>query len=379
MKKKRSALPLVLVLLMIASCIILLGAGWLLVDLPRQVEARFGPPSGRLSLLQRTRLSFQLLLQQDLLYTPRDPGGAEYTFIIPPGESSASIVQRLESEGLILSAAALTDYLVYAGLDTALQTGKFILSPRMTPLEIASHIQNAVPGEVTFVVLAGWRMEEIAASLPTSGLSITPEQFLQHARRPPAVLMSAVDYPAGATLEGFLFPAAYQLRRETSVEGLITILLTRFQEQVDDELRLAFQNQGLTLYQAVTLASIVQREAVLEEEMPQIASVFFNRLALGMRLESDPTVQYALGYNAVQKTWWTNPLGLTDLGISSPYNTYQQTGLPFGPIANPGLAALRAVAFPAQTDYYYFRAACDGSGRHIFAVNFDEHLRNACP
>lgn len=379
MKRRHSVFPITLLLLVVLACIILLGAGWLIIDLPLQAEARFGPPAPHLTLLQRSRLTIRLLLAENLLKTPRDPNGLEQTFFIQPGENSASIVQRLEDEGLILSAAALTDYLVYAGLDTALQTGKFILSPSMTPLEIAARIQDAVPGEVTFVVLAGWRMEEIAASLPTSGLNISPEQFLRHARRPPTALIPAVDLPAGATLEGFLFPGTYQFRRETSVEGFITTLLNRFEEQVDDELRLAFQNHGLTLYQAVTLASIIQREAVIEEEMPQIASVFFNRLAIGMRLESDPTVQYALGYNALQKTWWTNPLSLSDLQVISPYNTYQQAGLPFGPIANPGLAALRAVAFPAETGYYYFRASCDGSGRHLFAVSFDEHLRNACP
>jgi UPF0755 protein len=117
---------------------------------------------------------------------------------------------------------------------------------------------------------------------------------------------------------------------------------------------------------------------VVEDEMPLIASVFYNRLAVGWKLESDPTVQYALGYNEAQGTWWTNPLSAADLQVDSPY-TYVYSGLPPGPIANPGLAALKAVAFPAQTPYYYFRAACDGSGRHLFAETFDEHLGNACP
>ena len=152
-----------------------------------------------------------------------------------------------------------------------------------------------------------------------------------------------------------------------------------FETQVTPELRNGFITMGLDLCQAVTLASIVQREAVLEDEMPMIASVFYNRLNSGAVLASDPTVQYALGYNQSQSTWWTNPLSTQDLQIDSAYNTYIYPGLPPGPIANPGLAALRAVAFPAQTPYYYFRAACDGSGRHLFAETYEEHLKNACP
>jgi UPF0755 protein len=152
-----------------------------------------------------------------------------------------------------------------------------------------------------------------------------------------------------------------------------------FENQVNSELRGGFSTQGLDLCQAVVLASIVQREAMVEEEMPIIASVFFNRLNSGAVLASDPTVQYALGYNQSQGTWWTNPLSLEDLQVDSPYNTYIYAGLPPGPISNPGLAALKAVAFPAQTPYYYFRAACDGSGRHLFSETFDEHLANECP
>ena len=107
--------------------------------------------------------------------------------------------------------------------------------------------------------------------------------------------------------------------------------------------------------------------------------MFLNRIASGIKLETDPTVQYALGYNPAQNTWWTNPLSVEDLQIDSPYNTYLYPGLPPGPIANPNLNALKAVAFPAQTPYYFFRSACDGSGRHTFAETFEEHLNNECP
>jgi UPF0755 protein len=144
-------------------------------------------------------------------------------------------------------------------------------------------------------------------------------------------------------------------------------------------MRANFSNQKLNLVQAVTLASMIQKEAVNEDEMPMIASVFNNRMAIGMKLESDPTAQYALGYNREQKTWWTNPLSSENLQVQSPYNTYFVGGLPPAPICNPGISALKAVAYPEKTDYLYFRAKCDGTGYHNFSKNFEEHISYECP
>ena len=222
-------------------------------------------------------------------------------------------------------------------------------------------------------------MEEIAASLATSGLDISDQEFLSYARQPTRGYPFAADNPIGSTMEGFLSPGMYQLSRELTAARLVDMLLDNFEDNLTPELKQGFSHQGLDIFQAVTLASIIEREAVVDEEMPTIASVFLNRLKAEIKLDSDPTVQYAIGYNEAQKTWWTNPLSLQDLEINSPYNTYELPGLPPGPISNPGLAALQAVAFPAETSYFYFRAACDGSGKHVFAQTFDEHLGNACP
>jgi UPF0755 protein len=136
--------------------------------------------------------------------------------------------------------------------------------------------------------------------------------------------------------------------------------------------------QGLTLYQAVTLASIVEREAVVDDERPLIAGVYLNRHRIGMKLDADPTVQYALGYQSDQQNWWKRGLTLEDLAVDSPYNTYVYTGLPPGPIASPGLDSLAAVVYPEASDYLYFRATCDGSGRHVFARTLEEQVANAC-
>jgi UPF0755 protein len=279
---------------------------------------------------------------------------------------------------LITNPSAFRSYLQYSGLDTTLQAGDYSLSPAMTALQIAQEIQSSISEEVTLVILAGWRMEEIAASLSASGLNTTPDEFIQAMDHIPGRYSFSDELPGGS-LEGFLFPDSYSMLRQASVNQLLPKILLNFDTQVNNELRTGFSNQGLSLFQAVTLASLVEREAINDEEMPMLASVFFNRLAISQRLASDPTVQYALGYNTEQNTWWTNPLSLADLEIDSPYNTYLYPNLPPGPICSPGLSALRAVAFPAQTPYYYFRAACDGSGNHLFAETYEQHLANECP
>ena len=371
-------LELILLGVFILSFLLLLigGAGYYL--LPRLAEDAFGPANPAMGEAQRITASVELLLHREDLNRPLDQEGQPRTFIVRLGETANSVAVRLEESGLVWNGAVFRTYLVYTGLDTTIQAGEYTLSPAMTPREIALELQDATPEEVEFNILPGWRAEEIAAALPTSGLSIRPEAFLQVVRKPPDSILPE-DWPSGTSLEGTLLPGSYRLMRNLTADMLVRTFTRAFDQAVTDDLRSAFASRNLSLQEAVTLASIVQREAVVVEEQPLIASVFLNRLADGMKLDSDPTVQYALGFNPAQNTWWTNPLSASDLRINSPYNTYLNQGLPPGPICNPSIEALRAVAYPAQTPYYYFRAACDGSGRHTFARSYEEHLQNACP
>ena len=378
-KSRSSCLGATIISLIILLVIIVSTLGALTLAVPHRAEQVFGPPNPGLNVLQRLSYSLILLVQQDQLIQPVDPLGTEKQFRIEMGESTPSVIGRLWEQGLISDPAAFRTYLRYSGLDTTLQAGIYKLSASLAPVQLAQVLQDATPTEVSFRILPGWRLEEIAAALPTSGLSITPETFLQAARSIPQDYSFSNELSPASSLEGFLLPDTYIFEREISVEGFLRLILDNFDSNLTPRHKERFSQQNLSLLEAVTLASIVQREAVAEDEMPLIASVFFNRLAIGMKLDTDPTVQYALGYNARQNTWWTNPLSLEDLQVDSPYNTYLYPGLPPGPIANPGLAALRAVAFPAQTPYYYFRAGCDESVRHTFAETFEEHLRNACP
>lgn len=347
-------------------------------SVPRRAMIMFGPPGDNLGQFQRVLYSLRLLTSEETLTTPLDSEGEVRPFTIGLGEPVQDISRRLEEDRLIASASAFRTYLIYSGLDTKVQAGRYRLSPAMTPVQIAQELMDPVPEEVEFNILPGWRAEEIAAALPTSGLAISAEVFMQLVNQPPAEVLPQ-GFPPVTSLEGFLIPGTYQVSRDISAQHLVALFLRRFDEQVTPDLRRAFENRELSLREAVTLASIVQREAVVAEEQPMIASVFYNRLGDGMKLDSDPTVQYAVAGIFEAGTWWKNPLTQTDLQFDSRYNTYIYPGLPPGPICSPGLDALRAVAFPDQTPYYYFRAQCDGSGRHFFAETYEEHLQNACP
>lgn len=352
----------------------LLAATYLL--LPYQVARVYGPPGENLRGLQRFQYAVLMLWYGESLTQPRDSRAGEATFRVNAGEGATAVAKRLEQEGFIQNAEAFTAYLVYSGLDRSIQAGEFTLSPALAPIQIAQKLQDATPAQIKFVILPGWRLEEVAATLPTSGLNMTPDAFLTEARQP----ARRFDFlPAGATAEGFLLPGTYTLPRQLTARQLVETLMNNFALALSPELRAAFARQGLSVYQAIILASIVQREAMQAEEQPLIASVFLNRLAAGMRLETDPTVQYAIGLNPATGSWWKSPLALIDLQIDSPYNTYKNDGLPPGPICSPALSAIQAVAYPAQTPYYFFRARCDGSGLHTFAETFEQHVQNACP
>jgi len=376
--KKTIISRVLLLVLIILFCLALSGVVWALTSFPDFALHEFGPANPALSPSQRMVYAFRLFWNRDLLLKPVDPLGDQQEFKIELGETIGSIAERLEEEDLIPSANVFKLYLVYAGLDTTTQAGTYQLSPAMDSMTLAHALQDATPQEVEFIVLPGWRLEEVAASLPTSGLQITQDEFIATAYRP-ELLANPAGLPLEGSVEGFLLPGSYRIPRDSSAKEMLNLTIAGFGEQVSQGMKIGFERQGLDLRGAVILASIVQREAVIEEEQPVIASVFLNRIAAGMKLDSDPTVQYAHGFIGDQGTWWKNPLSAEDLKILSPYNTYTSPGLPPGPICNPSLSALNAVAYPAETPYYYFRARCDDSSRHAFAVTYEEQLNNACP
>lgn len=354
-------------------------AAFLLFWLPNQARNTFGPPAEGIKTEQQFFLSARLLLDQEKLLNPASNDETPITVIVNKNQNLGLLAEKLELANVIPDAEVFIKYLVYKGIDTTIQQGTFQINGSMTPIEIAYALQNPTPNKITTSMLAGWRIEEFANSIASYGVINAPEALIDIVQNPQNYNIST-RLPIEQGMEGFLLPGEYQLERENlQLEGILYPMLLNFEASVDAAMQDQFAQQGLSLREAVILASIVQREAKLEGEMPYIASVFLNRLRIDMPLAADPTVQYALGYNADLNTWWKSPLSTDDLTIDSPYNTYLYGGLPPGPICNPSLEALRAVAQPAVTDYLYFRAACDDSGAHNFSTTYDEHLNYACP
>jgi UPF0755 protein len=347
---------------------------WL--GVPMLAQNEFGEPAGYLTRQQRWNYGLQILINKRNLTTPNCVSSQKGDFIIESGSSINQIVSSFEGQGLIADAASLRAYLIYKGLDTQILAGNYQLGCGQTAVQIADSIKNIYQDEVIFNILPGWRAEEIAAALPSSGIEVSPDDFLRVVYQPDGLNLPGY-LPAGNSLEGFLFPGEYTISRTITAEGLVQLFIDKFMLEVPVSLLEQAQMNGITQYQAIIMASIVQRETFAAEERPIMASVFYNRLAQGMRLETDPTVQYALGYDPLWG-WWKSPLAQSDLLIQSPYNTYLVNGLPPGPIANPELSSIEAVLSPAQTDFLYFRAKCDNSGMHIFASTFEEHLANSC-
>ncbi len=324
-------------------------------------------------------LGIYLFLRRGDLERPAGTDPTPLTFTIHPGQSVTEVAQNLEAVGLIRDAFLFRAYVRYRGLDREIEAGEYTLNKTMTIPQIAEALRSGRKAEWTVRIREGLRLEEVAEAIAAQ-THLSAQAVLESARhglRWRADFPFLADLPPGATLEGYLFPDTYRLARDATAEDIIRRMLENFGRKMTPEKIAAARARGLSLHQVVTLASIVEREAALPEERPLIASVFLNRLAAGMKLDADPTVQYALGYQPDQKTWWKSPLTLDDLQVDSPYNTYRYPGLPPGPIANPGLASIEAVLNPAATDYLYFMADCiKKDGSHWFARTQEEHLNN---
>jgi len=299
-------------------------------------------------------------------------------FVVRRGETAAAVGEQLQAAGLVRSALGFRLAVELAGLGSHLEAGEYELRPNMSLAHVISILaQGRVVGDL-LTIPEGWRATEIADALEHGGVTSRAD-FMAEVEHPdfplPPVLAPAIGQ---GSLEGFLYPDSYRLLPQMPAAEVARTMVATFARRLTPDLLQGFAAHGLTLRQAVTLASIVEREAVRPDERPVIASVYLNRLQRGMRLQADPTVQFALvGPNpAVEPPggYWKSALSALDLRIRSPYNTYVVTGLPPGPICNPGLSSLEAVAHPASTEYLYFVARPDGS--HAFARTLEEHQRN---
>ncbi|MBI1880362.1 MAG: endolytic transglycosylase MltG [Chloroflexi bacterium] len=309
-----------------------------------------------------------------------DPSLAPFT--IADGETAVAVAQKLQGLGLISDAELFTQLLRYNGLDTRLQAGEYQLRRNMTMRQIGAALYRGRSAQLVAIVPPGWRMEQLAEHL-TANEIMDGNLFLQQARQGLVVNHPLlVDRPSGQSYEGYLFPGTYPLPDRATPADLIARMLDNMARQLPPNAFALAQRHGLTFYQALSLASIVERETAIPAEKPIVASVYLNRLSPGSPqplLQADPTVQYALGYQFATGLWWKTPVSLDEYArVNSPYNTYLYPGLPPGPIASPDLDSIMAVLQPAETGYLFFvcqQPGCVG-GRHVFAATYEEHLQN---
>lgn len=275
-------------------------------------------------------------------------------FVVAPGSGLHQVADSLASQGLIRNSLVFLVYMKLTGQDSKIQKGDFKFTPSQTAQQIAKELTQGTL-DVWVTVIPGKRADEIADILEQNITSYSD------------------DWRAQLRLhEGYLFPDTYLIPKNATIDQIITIMTNNFNTKYATAL--SQQTNKLTQEQAVILASILQREAPSGEDMRKVASVLENRLAIGMALQVDASVQYALGYNTAEKTWWKKNLTTNDLHIDSAYNTYAQPGLPPTPIASPDLEALEAALNPAQTNYLYYIS--DAHGVMHYATTLDQHNAN---
>ncbi len=336
--------------------------------------------------LENQLLQFYLNLNRASIAEPVDANASPRPFHVALGETGLSISERLQEEGFIHDAAIFRLYMRLNGIDQKLEAGDFLLSPSMSVPQITEALQSARARDMEVRIPEGRRAEEIARLLEDQGV-IDAASFLAAVRSGDLALLGLPDFPllkdkpVGVSFEGYLFPDTYRLPLGATPAVILRIMFEDLENRIDQPMRDRVASSGLTFHQVLTLASIVEREAVLAEERPIIASTYRNRMGETCAnqvfgyLQADPTAQYAMGYDEKLKTWWPTVEEVEDyLQINSPYNTYVYPGLPPGPIASPGLASIKAAIAPADTRYCYFVASSGGA--HVFAETGAEHLSN---
>ena len=346
-----------------------------------EVDSPLADPADRpeRSLLQAfgDRQARSFLSANPELLAPISDSVDPVEFEVFSGESVSSIAERLAGLGLVRDARAVEALARLGGLDTLIQAGSHTVRPDMPTEDVLNALLIATGDEVVITLREGLRAEEIADSLESVGLA-GREDFIERVTVGETLVPIVADRPEGSSLEGYLFPDTYRFEPEAGAQVVLQTLLETFAARVPSDFTEAASAQNLSVYEAVTLASIVEREAVLASERPRIARVFLNRLdEAPFFLNADPTIQYAMGFQVETESWWKRPLLTVDLQIDSPYNSYLTPGLPPSPIASPGLSSLEAVIEPEDGDWQYFVAddiACDGT--HVFANTYEEHLAN---
>ncbi|QIB26483.1 endolytic transglycosylase MltG [Caloranaerobacter azorensis] len=291
------------------------------------------------------------------------------TIEIPLGSTTEKIAEILEKNSLIRNRYIFRIIVKMKNVDGKLKAGEYSLNNKMDLYQIIDVlIKGSSKKTITFTIPEGYELSMIAEKLSKQNL-VDKERFLELCNNV-SLFKNKFDFlnelPEGLTLEGYLFPDTYEIYKDAKEEDIIDKMLARFEQVYNDKIKEKAKKLNLTMNEVITLASIIEREAKLDNERPLISAVFHNRLKKGWLLQSCATVQYVLGERKEKLTY-------ADLKIDSRYNTYLYKGLPPGPIASPGLKSMEAAVEPADVDYLFFVANENGS--HIFSKTFNEHIK----
>ncbi|MXX32916.1 MAG: endolytic transglycosylase MltG [Chloroflexi bacterium] len=298
---------------------------------------------------------------------------ANTSVTVVAGDTAGSIGRRLVANDAVDSYYRFELLALLLGWESSLESGAYTFEPGLTTYEILRRIHSGETSPWRVVLPEGLRLEQVTERLVEAEV-VDAASFLAVVSTPSADLVAgtlAELRPTGTSLEGYLFPSAYTFPLSGSADDAVRQMLQRFDDALTPDLRNQISQSGRTLHEIVTIASIIEREVVEDAERVLVSAVIWNRLAAGMPLQFDSTVQYAVGQPA---EWWKRELSRADLALQSPFNTYVASGLPPAPISSPGLDSIAAAANPAAVPYLFFFAR--GDGTHAFAVTFEEHQAN---
>lgn len=297
--------------------------------------------------------AFMYLKEGSLPANPSDT--TQKPFIIRKGAALNTIIRELSAQGFIRDRIVFYLLVRKMGIQNRIQAGEFRLSPSMSAEEVATNLtKGSLDAWVTLI--EGTRKEEMAQVLSRE-LGIPEVEFVKKAR------------------EGYLFPDTYLIPRDATIDQILAILQANFDRKFSPELQKKALAKGLSKDEVVILASLVEREARTQKNRQMVASILMRRLSIGMALQIDATVQYAVGYDGPSASWWKTNLTRQDLALPSPYNTYKYPGMPPGPIASPSLSSIMAVIESTPTPYLYYISDRTGKTMH-YASTLEEHNDN---
>lgn len=314
----------------------------------------------------------------DGIYNYPNTTKIEKSFDVEKGQNATEVAFALAKKKLIQDPYPLLAYLYTTGNYKNIKAGQYILNSKMTGAQIAEEIIKGQASEIKLTIIEGWDLAQIAQYLQSKGfgkesdfysLVGSPAQIYGQNQNLSENIFGYFDFlknmPVSASLEGFIFPDTYFVSPESSLEKIILKILSNFNDKITAEMKADIEKQNKTIYEIITMASIIEKEVQTMEDKKIVSGILWNRLEIGQPLQADATVLYALQMQSADKVYkkYTE--------INSPYNTYKYKGLPFGPISNPGIDSIVAAIYPEKTNYWYYLSKPDGTT--VFSKTLAEH------